>query len=146
MYRKGLAHEALGQDAAAADHYRAVLLVAGTDEMALEVRQRLEPIQLRRTPWELISATSVSWRQDPASRQVVHTVRLTNQSSRRVGFPRLRVEYVNRKSRALGSEEAVLALRLAPGESRTVPGVGGWTVAGEVHQVAMQVMAITTLP
>jgi predicted Zn-dependent protease len=144
VYQKAVAHDALGQDAVAAAYYRSVLMATDGDELAHEARQRLEPIQLRLTPWELVSVTSVSWQHNPTSRQIVHTVRVTNRSSRIVAFPRLRVEYAGRKGRTLGNEEAVLALTLRPGESVTVQGVGNWEVASEVHQVSMQVVAIAT--
>lgn len=143
VYQKAVAHDALGQDAVAAAHYRSVLMASDGDDLARETRQRLEPIQLRLTPWELVTVTSVSWQQEPTSRQIVHTARVANRSSRSVAYPRLRVEYASRKGRGLGKEEVVLALTLRPGESVTVQGVGNWAVAGEVHHVSMQIVAVS---
>ncbi len=144
VYQKAVAHDALGQDAVAAAHYRSVLMASDGDDLARAARGRLEPIQLRLTPWELVTITSVSWQQNPSSRQIVHTVRMTNRSTRSLAYPRLHVEYASRKGRGLGKEEVVLALTLRPGESVTVQGVGNWAVAGEVHQVSMQIVAVTT--
>lgn len=142
-YHKALAHEALGQEEAAAASYRDVLQAGADDELARHAQRRLEPFQLRTTPWELVTVTSVSWRQHPPSHHVVHTVRVTNRSTRTVAYPRLEIEYADRKGRSLARKDALLPLTLRPGESATVPGVGAWAVPGEVHRVTLRIVAVS---